>query len=664
MNGMHKYISHLSSIAGDRKAIEAEKKRLERIADELIKEIRAGITTATVPGLLWWLALNDIERTSKLVGIPVSNAAGHGRYLRALCASVPFSTHESNVDPHSEKLLERCEHLWDVIFFQEMIDDLICVDFEADERSRRNIASMTSLLEAVQGELVYVEQIEDRVERIFCPFSEDIIRPALGFTAEDAIRGFQKIREIVGDRLNYAHGRLDKAYELWEEFKQLADTEVTQEELDRFVYEHPAYDEVGKGLSDSFETFEQILLFRSTDLTEELGERSKAFLEAFSFVPGDTNLNYRFPHDDDAVRSRPFAKIDADSFLFVDVQYGSFSPPHRFRECFDTDRKLQRLNRRRDKSLEEEAVRLFCSVGDSELTLISYYIPFGQNGGHAERDLLILKNGTLFVVECKARPLRPVGARRDKLARIRDDVKRTIQEGYNQACDVIEYLKQGNKKVSFFDSNGPNANVLATIDSHDIREIIPIVFLDSYYGYIATDLAPWIQKHQRVGFPWVVDRDTFDSILLKIDSFEKLRSFLIWRRGLHGIVFNEDEAVFAGAFVQHGSFELPKKAGLVQLAQDYGDVFEAEYFRRKGFEVEIPPENLGPPVWASMQKDGDSIIHRVNGKIVERVNLQSGEVRKSSKSRRRRPTPGRIGRNDPCPCGSGRKYKKCCLNMQ
>jgi uncharacterized protein YecA (UPF0149 family) len=22
----------------------------------------------------------------------------------------------------------------------------------------------------------------------------------------------------------------------------------------------------------------------------------------------------------------------------------------------------------------------------------------------------------------------------------------------------------------------------------------------------------------------------------------------------------------------------------------------------------------------------------------------------------------KIGRNNPCPCGSGRKYKKCCLN--
>ena len=28
----------------------------------------------------------------------------------------------------------------------------------------------------------------------------------------------------------------------------------------------------------------------------------------------------------------------------------------------------------------------------------------------------------------------------------------------------------------------------------------------------------------------------------------------------------------------------------------------------------------------------------------------------------RRPEP-KIGRNDPCPCGSGRKYKHCCLNQ-
>ncbi|MBI9086513.1 MAG: SEC-C domain-containing protein [Desulfobacterales bacterium] len=24
----------------------------------------------------------------------------------------------------------------------------------------------------------------------------------------------------------------------------------------------------------------------------------------------------------------------------------------------------------------------------------------------------------------------------------------------------------------------------------------------------------------------------------------------------------------------------------------------------------------------------------------------------------------KIGRNDPCPCGSGKKYKKCCLGKK
>jgi len=26
--------------------------------------------------------------------------------------------------------------------------------------------------------------------------------------------------------------------------------------------------------------------------------------------------------------------------------------------------------------------------------------------------------------------------------------------------------------------------------------------------------------------------------------------------------------------------------------------------------------------------------------------------------------PQKIGRNDPCPCGSGKKYKKCCLTKE
>ena len=29
-----------------------------------------------------------------------------------------------------------------------------------------------------------------------------------------------------------------------------------------------------------------------------------------------------------------------------------------------------------------------------------------------------------------------------------------------------------------------------------------------------------------------------------------------------------------------------------------------------------------------------------------------------------RRTEEKVGRNDPCPCGSGKKYKNCCMNKQ
>ncbi|WP_256476707.1 SEC-C metal-binding domain-containing protein [Bradyrhizobium sp. 186] len=49
--------------------------------------------------------------------------------------------------------------------------------------------------------------------------------------------------------------------------------------------------------------------------------------------------------------------------------------------------------------------------------------------------------------------------------------------------------------------------------------------------------------------------------------------------------------------------------------------------------------------------------------------LQSGASRKETSIARARSfydpesNPFRkVGRNDPCPCGSGKKFKKCCLN--
>ncbi len=62
---------------------------------------------------------------------------------------------------------------------------------------------------------------------------------------------------------------------------------------------------------------------------------------------------------------------------------------------------------------------------------------------------------------------------------------------------------------------------------------------------------------------------------------------------------------------------------------------------------------------------GDFAVTNMEGKTTHSFRIPSVEridfVEQSRKQRTVKAIP-KVGRNDPCPCGSGRKYKNCCLN--
>ena len=63
----------------------------------------------------------------------------------------------------------------------------------------------------------------------------------------------------------------------------------------------------------------------------------------------------------------------------------------------------------------------------------------------------------------------------------------------------------------------------------------------------------------------------------------------------------------------------------------------------------------------SMKEDVVRYMLRV--KIVEPLKQRSMYVNNTDKTARREPvrrSGKKTGRNDPCPCGSGKKYKNCC----
>ncbi len=42
--------------------------------------------------------------------------------------------------------------------------------------------------------------------------------------------------------------------------------------------------------------------------------------------------------------------------------------------------------------------------------------------------------------------------------------------------------------------------------------------------------------------------------------------------------------------------------------------------------------------------------------LIEKENINETSIKPDKKVKIE------VGRNDPCPCGSGKKYKRCCLN--
>ena len=57
----------------------------------------------------------------------------------------------------------------------------------------------------------------------------------------------------------------------------------------------------------------------------------------------------------------------------------------------------------------------------------------------------------------------------------------------------------------------------------------------------------------------------------------------------------------------------------------------------------------------------DQEIYERSQRRLQDISMNRGEGEEKKKPSKRE--SGKVGRNDPCPCGSGKKYKKCCGTM-
>ncbi len=96
----------------------------------------------------------------------------------------------------------------------------------------------------------------------------------------------------------------------------------------------------------------------------------------------------------------------------------------------------------------------------------------------------------------------------------------------------------------------------------------------------------------------------------------------------------------------------------------YGQMDPLKEYQREGFEMfsdlvfRIKEESLKRLYHVKVQREEEPRAV-ARPAAARRMNLSRGEGSPGAVTTRRNPGK-KIGRNDPCPCGSGKKYKKCC----
>ncbi len=86
-------------------------------------------------------------------------------------------------------------------------------------------------------------------------------------------------------------------------------------------------------------------------------------------------------------------------------------------------------------------------------------------------------------------------------------------------------------------------------------------------------------------------------------------------------------------------------------------------YQREGFDLfsdlvlRIKEESLKRLFHVRIQREEDA--RRVEPRPARTVNLGRGDASRGGPATQKR-SEKKVGRNDPCPCGSGKKYKKCC----
>ncbi len=498
----------------------------------------------------------------------------------------------------------------------EYVKNFMNIDIESDSLDRdiakRNLVSMEAFTSYFDtGILRYPEQTIDLIRKLYSSFDSEL-ENLTGLVTEDYIAFYQLVCDTFSDMMSSSQKATDNIKNFLDSFNPYgADVEKAYQYLMEFAN--------GQASTDLQNAMDNLNTIKASLIVDSFGnEKGKILLDVFGLYRESRDFTYYNGRNPFA--EHPLCWLDEGETLFI--VHPQFLLNAIFNYITDVLEKPQNKFADKYKKVKAEIVenQFLSYFKDIFGEDAKYHTSVCEERGTKEHDILIEFNNYVLIAEVKASKVRePLFNPEKAYKRVRDHFNSDTGIGgaYEQAIILKKFIKNKKDAVLY-----ENKNVKFVIENVSEKKILPMVLTLNQFGSLAVNTTLLLEKDENQPYPWVCNWHDFENIIEILRYLNKTPQnfvdYIIWRMENHQNILSSDELdVIEGYFLD------------TQLRKNIK--MRAAFF---------------PP-------NGPSLIDKIYFEK-QVISYKQPAIKPVAYKHKK------IGRNDPCPCESGKKFKKCC----
>ena len=359
---------------------------------------------------------------------------------------------------------------------------------------------------------------------------------------------------------------------------------------------------------ESEETFRDKLLDVFTLSKEEIIAKDKDFvgiLENFILdLKQPQNQNFKDVGDFNILAEKPIIELTKGKYFIpmpYDLSEAIYESPFYWMNSDENYRSKAQFNR--GEIAEEITYKIIEKIFGTNNTLQNLIIKKSKSTMVTDIDILAVKDDKAIIFQVKSKKLTAL-SKKGNIDAIQSDFKKAVKDAYEQGLIAEECLKSSND-YQFVLKSEPDFKFDLDIN----KSFVVTIVLDDYPAITHQTHILLGKEYQE--FPVALNVFDLEIVAKYLNTSEKFIDYIERRVKFSQYYKADNELGFLGFHLKKGLQKFPD-SDMIALDESWAQFFDGDYY----------------------------------GEI-------SG-VKKIQDNLRKK-----IGRNEPCPCGSGTKYKKC-----